>query len=297
MVNKPCCIDLYRGDDVSDSPTPLSGLDRVKKIGIFALIHKASEGTAERDSRYDARRGKWMSGGVIPVVDVDGAKLSLGLVWGAYHFFHGLDPAGEAKNFLFSARLLSYNMAFIDWEAVGASGYQPSIEAADTFCQVVEEALGRPCGVYGGNVPRERFNAGKASTAVLERFSKRPFWFAAYGGVKDLTLLPEPWKEVGAFLWQDDGDRSGPGPTTIPGIERYCDNSTVVSPMTFAKLHNAWVSGAAPAPKPVEVPPAPPPIAVAAPPSSQPGFFDELKSDVEKVAEDIANLEKGENKS
>jgi GH25 family lysozyme M1 (1,4-beta-N-acetylmuramidase) len=309
MVNKPCCIDVYHGDDVSDNPTSLAGLDRAKASGIFALIHKATEGTEDRDQRYDARRAKWMTGGLIPVTDVDGTKLSLSPIFGAYHFFHGTstsDAVAEAKNFLMTARLKPGDMAFLDWEAVGASGFQPSIAVADTFCQTVEDALGAPIGVYGGNVPRERFAASPASADVLERFSKRPFWFAAYGGIEDLTELPEPWTKIGSFLWQDDGDRYGPGPHSIPGISGNCDNSTVVAPMTFAALHSQWLANypgkVAPIPKPAPPPPevikpAPAPIPEAKPvaPVPEESVVDKVEDVVEEIETtletDIKNAE------
>lgn len=263
-IYKPCCIDIYHGNNVSDSPSALAGLDRAKASGIFALIHKVTEGTKTVDARYDARRQKWMSGGAIRVTDVDGSEIFVPPIFGGYHFFHGQDPAGEATFFLRMARLGPGDLPFIDWEAVGASGYYPSIAAADEFCQTVEQALGRPCGVYGGNVPRELFDAGGAAQDVLERFSKRPLWFCAYGGESNLTRLPEPWKETGVFLWQDDGDQTGPGPHTIPGIDGYTDNSTVVSPATFATLHAEWLTlggvepPAAPATPPVKTTPLPP---------------------------------------
>jgi hypothetical protein len=292
MVNKPCCIDLYHGNEVSDSPTPLAGLDRAKASGVFILIHKATEGTVDRDQRYDARRTKWMAGASVPIQDVDGQLRVFPPKWGGYHFFHGNDPAGEAKNFLMTARLSTGDMPWLDWEAVGASGFQPSIEAADAFCEAVEQALGRVCGIYGGNVPRERFAAEKVSSAVLERFSKRPLWFCAYGPEKELTLLPEPWKETGCLLWQDDGDRYGPGPHSIPGITGYTDNSTVVAPMTFIGLNDKWLelSGAG-------TPPAP----VAAAPTHEPSNLEkieaELQKDLEIVEDKIEEELKGDKKS
>lgn len=293
VVNKPCCIDIYHGNEVSDSPTPLAGLDRVKAIGVFILIHKATEGTAERDQRYDARRTKWMAGSSIPVQDVDGQLKLFPPKFGAYHFFHGNDPKGEAKNFLMTARLNTGDMPWLDWEAVGASGFQPSIEVADEFCDAVEQSLGRVCGVYGGNVPRERFAAEKASSTVVERFSKRPLWFCAYGGVKDLTELPEPWKEVGAFFWQDDGDHYGPGPHTIPGISGYTDNSTVVAPMTFEKLNDLWLeyAGAGNPAAPVAAKPDPQPVPVAKPadpaPVEKQSEFQKLESELKEGLEAI----------
>jgi GH25 family lysozyme M1 (1,4-beta-N-acetylmuramidase) len=247
MLNKPCCIDIYRGDEVQDAVGhPLVGFNQVKASGVFALIHKATEYTQYRDSRYDARREYWMTGAPIAVTDVDGKQLELVQLWGGYHFFHGSDPKGEAANFIMTARLGAQDMPFLDWEAVGASGYQPTVEAADEFCQRVEQALGQPCGVYGGNVPRERFAAEHPADAVLERFRARPLWFCAYGGVQNLEHVPAPWEgqekaPPAIFLWQDDGDKYGPGPHTVPGMIGYCDNSTVVDPMTFQKLHDAWL--------------------------------------------------------
>jgi GH25 family lysozyme M1 (1,4-beta-N-acetylmuramidase) len=242
MVNKPCCIDIYHDDPISDSPTPLAGLDRVKGAGIFACIHKATESVSIKDRTYDARRKKWMKG-AIQVTDIDGSTFAADPCWGAYHFLHGEDPAAEARNFLMTARLVPGDMAFCDWEAVGASGHQPSLAAADAFCRAVEDTTGAPCGVYGGNVPRERFASERASDEVLERFRDRPLWLCAYGSYTPerlKTLTPLPWKEAGIWLWQDDGDKYGPGPHSIPGIRGYCDNSTTVGSVTFRRLYNSW---------------------------------------------------------
>lgn len=294
-VNKPCCIDIYRGDEVSDNPSLLAGLDQVKASGIFACIHKATESTGYRDSRYDSRREKWMKG-TIDVTDVDGSRFTAQPCWGGYHFFHGDDPKAEANNFLMTARLAPGDMAFLDWEAVGASGYQPSIEAADTFCQIVEQARGRPCGVYGGNVPRERFAAERASDAILGRFAGRPFWLCAYGSYspdKFKTLVASPWKDSGVWLWQDDGDKFGPGPHTIPGMRGYCDNSTVVDPMTFRKLYNYWLQietppVAAPAPTPAPAPE----VAEDAPPAHKSEVDDARQARLEKLRQEAETLEK-----
>lgn len=242
MANRPCCIDVYQGDDVSDDPTALAGFDKAKASGIFALIHKVSEGTTEVDSRYNARRAKWCDGEAIEVTDLDGSKFSTLPLFGGYHFFYGANPAAEAKHFLSVASFKPGDLPFIDWEA-GPSGHQPSLEAADTFCQAVEQALGRVCGVYGGNVPRERMIAERPSEAVLERFASRPFWFCAYGSYTPATfqtLIPSAWQDTGVFLWQDDGDNAGPGPHRIPGINNYCDNSTVVEDQTFKGLTDLW---------------------------------------------------------
>lgn len=292
MTNRPCCIDIYHGDEVSDHPNLLAGLDQVKHTGIFALIHKATEGSGGRDARYDSRRAKWMSGNAINITDLDGAQLNLAPLWGGYHFFHGPDPKAEAANFLMTARFRPENMAFLDWEAVGASGFQPSLEAADAFCMAVEDALGRPIGVYGGNVPRERFEAERVSEAVLERFAARPLWFCAYGAYSEAklkSLLPIPWHDVGTFLWQDDGDKFGPGPHTIPGIIGYCDNSTVVGSMTFAKLHEQWLGKVASQPVAVTVPS--PIAATVTQPKPTPSAIQALENEAKVIEGEVKSLE------
>ena len=246
-INKPFCIDIYSGDNVSDIPALLAGFNQVKAAGIAFLIHKASEGVGYHDPRYAARRSAWMNGTAIPVTDVDGTALELYPAWGAYHFFHGTSEAAaiaEAKYFLGVAALGPGDFACLDWENVGASGYAPPAVYADAFCKTVEDALGRACAVYGGNVPRENLTSSVGS-AVITNFSARQFWFCQYGAYQP-SLLPLAWKETGPFLWQDDGDRYGPGPHVIPGIvnpngsPEPCDNSTVVGAMTVAKLAAAW---------------------------------------------------------
>ena len=240
MPNKPICIDIYQGDDVQDTPVPLGGFQRVKAAGIFACIHKATEGTSFFDHRYSARRKVWMSGGGIPVMDIDGTPLSLNPKWGAYHFFHGSDSRGEANFFLKTADLEAGDEAFIDWEQVGASGFAPNAVAADEFCSEVEQKLGRSCSVYGGNVPREKLVG--VSSALFDRMAARKLWFCAYVKI-EAAELPGPWKKKGDWLRQDDGDRYGPGPHTIPGMNGFCDNSTVVTPMTVKKLYAEWGGG------------------------------------------------------
>jgi GH25 family lysozyme M1 (1,4-beta-N-acetylmuramidase) len=243
MVNKPCCIDIYSGDNVSDSPTPLAGFDQVKAQGIPFCIHKASEGLGYADPAYARRRVAWMNGVAVPVTDVDGQALSLLPVWSAYHFFHGASEASaiaEAKSYLGIAQLGPRDLPMLDWENVGASGYSPSAIIANAFCSTVEDALGRVCPVYGGNVPREQLTANLGST-MLDRFTARPFWFCAYGNY-NAALLPLPWQKTGPWLWQDDGDKYGPGPHTIPGITTLCDNSTLVAPMTVKQLYADWTN-------------------------------------------------------
>lgn len=235
MVNRPYFIDIYRGDDVVDVPGPLGGLDAVKAQGIAFLAHKASEGLSERDSRYTARRRKWMDNAAITVTDVDGTILTLRPRFMAYHFLHGSDPKAEAANFLAAAELSPGDAACCDWERVGASGYAASSNDADAFCQECEGKLGIPMVVYGGDVPREKLSVNDV------RWVHRHLWGCSYNSHFVMPPAKFSTSDVGVpWAWQDDGDKYGPGPHTIPGIRGYCDNSTVVAPMTVARLAKFW---------------------------------------------------------
>jgi C1A family cysteine protease/GH25 family lysozyme M1 (1,4-beta-N-acetylmuramidase) len=231
QVFRPVAIDLYQGDNVEDTPGPLGGFARVKASGIAFLLHKATEGVRGVDSRYAARRAAWMSGGPVSVTDVDGEVLQLAPRFAAYHFLIGQDPVAEANHFLTTAQLQRGDDAVVDWEQ-SRGNPPPSADAVDAFCNVVEQALGFPMIVYSGNVAKDQLRG------VDARFSKRRLWLAQYSRT---FKVQESWSF--AWLWQDNGDDSGPGPHTIAGIDGLCDNSTIASPMTVKKLYAQWGGG------------------------------------------------------
>lgn len=243
-TNKPYCIDIYQGDDVLDKPGNLdAGFTLVKAQGIAFLDHKASQGTGEVDSRVALRYGKWMDGEPIPVTDVDGTVLQLKPRFGFYHFNGTGTAAAEAAHFLATVKPL-FNKGddlCLDWEDIGASGYQQPASWADDFCKACEDWCGFPIKIYGGDAPRQQL--AKISSAMIDNFLKRRDWHCQYGPFQP-ALVPVPWQPTGPAYWQDDGDQYGPGPHAINGIERFCDNSTVVGGTTVAKLYAAWGGGA-----------------------------------------------------
>lgn len=243
-MNQPYMIDIYQGDEVSDAGGPLAGFDRVKAShnGIAFLYHKASEAQGWKDPRVESRYDHWMNGKPVPVTDVDGAKLSIIPKFGFYHFNGTMTNVdAEVQNFLraIGTRHQKGDAVCFDWENVGASGYAVPAIRADQFCSEVEQKLGISCDVYGGNVPREAFQQHSVPSAVIDRFTKRRFWFCLYANYNP-NLVPLPWRHVGPTWVQDDGDKYGPGPHTIPGMIGYCDNSTVVGQMTVAKAASIW---------------------------------------------------------
>jgi len=231
-VNRPFVIDINHADNVQDTPGPLGGFARVKGAGIAFLIHKATEGLTFVDPRYQARRAAWMNGIPVPVTDVTGEVLQITPRFAAYHFFHGEDPKAEAAFFLKTAKLQHGDDAVIDWEAVPGSGFIPSADAVDEFCNIVEAELGFPIIVYSGNAAKQEIN-GKDP-----RFTKRRLWLAQYSST---FSVQQSW--TGPWLWQNNGGQRG-GNNSIPGIDGNCDNSTVASPMTVRQLLADWGGGA-----------------------------------------------------
>jgi hypothetical protein len=236
MANKPYMIDLYAGDDVIDAPNlPLAGFLQVKARGIAFLDHKASQGENWQDPRVALRRKYWMTGDPVNVVDIDNSILRIPPQFGYYHFNGPMtNVPAEVANFLAVVKPLYKpgNDICVDWEPIGASGYEVSATLIDEWCRRVEDEFGFLCKVYGSNVPREQLAKPGIPSAVMDRFSKRRLWFCEYSSV-----IPIAWKTP--FMWQNDGDQFGPGPHSIPGIERYCDNSTVVDGM---RVHDVWAA-------------------------------------------------------
>jgi len=246
-VNRPYVIDINHADNVQDTPGPLGGFASVKSAGIAFLIHKATEGMTFADPRYLARRSAWMNGIPVPVTDVTGEIVQITPRFAAYHFFHGEDPQAEAEFFLNTAGLQHGDDAVVDWEAVPGSGFIPSADAVDQFCNVVEQALGFSIIVYSGNAAKEQINGHDP------RFAKRRLWLAQYSSTFSVQQSwTTPW------LWQNNGGQSG-GNNSIPGMDGNCDNSTIAQPMTIRQFAAQWGGGVAASVAP------PPPLALGRP--------------------------------
>lgn len=202
--SKPLVIDIYHGD-------PIINIQPIKDFGIIGVIHKATQGTTIKDDAYNLRR-----------------HMFDGMLWGAYHFFHG-DGKAEADFFLSVAQPDKNTLVCLDWENVG--GGSPTANQARAFLERIEEKLGRKAVIYSGNVAKERI-VGKDVY-----FSTHKLWLCQYGlKWKVQQSWQYPW------LWQNNGDAFGPGPHNIPGIKDNCDNNCIVEPMTAERLKNEWAS-------------------------------------------------------
>lgn len=195
MLNKPLVIDINHND-------PVTSFQKVKDFGIVGVIHKATEGLSFSDKLYPVRRK---------------AFTDLGLKWGAYDFFHGDNPKAEADRFLSVAEPDKDTLVALDWERVPKGG-DPSAAKARVWLERIEEKLGRKAVIYSGNVAKEQVKGKDAY------FGSHRLWLAQYG---TYWTIQASW--TAPWLWQNNGDNSGPGPHHIAGITGLCDNNTIVS--------------------------------------------------------------------
>ena len=187
----------------------------IKAAGIVGVIHKATQGVGVTDHQYAARR---------PVAE------AAGLLWGAYSFATGDDPAANAKHFLAVARPDAKTLLCLDFED---NPHSPmSGQQAYDFMRAVEDATSRLCWIYGGNRVREHITPlCEKSSALADYFKARPLWLCQYktglpagidlAELKKHIRVPGPWHDW--TLLQYTGDGVGPLPHTVPGLEKGAD--------------------------------------------------------------------------
>jgi GH25 family lysozyme M1 (1,4-beta-N-acetylmuramidase) len=205
---QPLVIDIYHGDVVKS-------FTQVKAAGILGVIHKATQGGGIVDHAFSTRRKQ---------------ILDAGLKFGAYHFFDFTASASHQADFFLSvAEPDADTLIALDWENVGNK--EPSADLARAFLEEIETKLNRKAVIYSGNVAKEQIRGNDAY------FGAHKLWLCQYGAT---WKVQESWSAP--WLWQNNGDGSGPGPHTIPGIAGLTDNNTIVAPMTAERLMAEWVS-------------------------------------------------------
>jgi lysozyme len=189
-----------------------SSLDfaKAKAAGIIGVIHKASEGSSVGDAMYAANRKK---------------AEKAGLLWGAYHFATGTDPAKQANNFLTRLGDPKDVLMVLDFEPNGKSTM--SLQQARDFVTLVEKASGRFPGLYSGNLIKEQL--GKKTDPLL---AKCWFWLAQYG---PKAVVPPNWPTW--TMWQYTDGTIGPQPHTVDGIGK-CDRDKFNG--SEAQLRKLW---------------------------------------------------------
>ena len=179
-------IDISHHNHVED-------FARVRRAGVVAVIHKATEGATFRDRLYAERRA---------------AARAAGLRFGSYHFSSGAPVAAQVENYLAHADPQSDELICLDWEE-SFSGADMGLAEAEAFVALVRERTGRLPALYGGRHLREA--CAGVTRSIL---SGCPLWYARFAPEpKGVPPLWPAWT-----LWQYTDGASGPEPHEVDGV-------------------------------------------------------------------------------
>jgi lysozyme len=170
----------------------VSNFNTVKADGIVGVIHKATQGTEERDPKYQARQPE---------------ALAAGLWWGAYHFGTGGDGTAQAEYFLSTVNPGPTDLLVLDFEQ-NPGGASMTLAEAEQFVTRVQSATGRWPGLYGGSYLRELLGDGQNPT-----LANCWFWLSEYGPTPHVPSNWPTWT-----MWQYTDGETGPEPHTVEGI-------------------------------------------------------------------------------
>lgn len=188
-------IDIYHGDTITNS-----GFHDIQSAGIVGVIHKATQGDSVVDTEYDTRKAR---------------ALSVGLLWGSYHFGTGDDPADQAKFYLDTAQPAAGHLVCLDFEDY--SHDQMTLAKAEAFVTAVHNELNRYPVLYTGQAfIKSQLGNKTANQTVLSNCS---LWVARYS-VNQPTIPPAFSKFT---MWQYTDGTVGPQPHSVPGVANPLD--------------------------------------------------------------------------
>lgn len=165
----------------------IENLDGAKKLGIWGVIHKASEGMTVLDKKLEARRF---------------LTKEAGLLWGTYHFIRKGDVKKQVEWYLKNAKPADDDLMCLDWE-----DNRVSVIDAVQFLSYLTQKTGRQAVLYSGNTAKEKI---KTKDDFL---GSHRLWLAQYG---TKPSVQKSWDNF--WLWQFTGDGLGPLPHTIEGM-------------------------------------------------------------------------------
>lgn len=184
-------LDMYHGDN-RDKPIDFAML---KTAGIFAVIHKASQGSHYTDAKYHSRAAD--------------AKAA-GMLWGAYHFLDSSDATEQAKHFLSIVDpKADDNIALIaDYEKPPGVGAAALHQCQEFMTCIDENVSGASCILYSGNMIRETLtdhmggNQANNMRGAVNFFASHRLWLAEYGPHEN---IPKPWLKSWAWQFSETG--------------------------------------------------------------------------------------------
>ena len=172
--------------DLSHWNTVPKDLKDVKTEGVVGVIHKASEGVAVTDSKYEARRY---------------LAADAGLLWGAYHFIRPGSNTDQIANFL------NVCGALLDGSMLVALDYEDpdvSLDQVVDWMVEVERQVDRAPVLYSGHVLKDKLK-GKPDS----RLTKYRLWLAQYSST---AALPPGWDKWWIWQYTDKGTCAGIDP-------------------------------------------------------------------------------------
>lgn len=185
---QPRVIDIFHGNQVASD-----GFQKAASLGIWGVIHKASQGFSMKDSKYAERRKM---------------ALDAGLLWGAYHFNSGDTVKSQVDNFLSAARPDDKTLLCLDYEDYKS---MMTIDQVVEFCELVEHQTNKPVVIYSGNTLKE--NISRLKPVDFAYITKKRLWLCQYSSE---PKLPKGFDKY--WLWQYTGDGNGPEPHSLVGF-------------------------------------------------------------------------------
>lgn len=189
-------IDLSHHNRILD-------LDAVKRDGIAAIIHKASQGVTMVDPKYKDREKRCRDKEIM---------------WGAYHFGTGnTDAIDQAEHFLEVAG--NTKLLVLDLEP-NPHGQSMSLTQAENFISTIYKHTSRWPGVYVGyyHIQDLMAKSNRKSSPILANCW---LWIPQY---RKTLMLPTPKIWATWTMWQYTDGADGEAPHSVNGIG-HCDRN------------------------------------------------------------------------
>lgn len=161
---------MYHGDDREEIPDFAS----LKAQGIWAIIHKATQGSTDKDPKFEARVR---------------AAATAGLLVGAYHFGDNSGIDEQVTNFKEAIAPFPGIFSILDYEKLAGKTMSPQLASA--FISKANILM-----LYGSDLVRETCGLIVGHVATLW------LWLAEYGPHE---RIPLPWDTTTTLLWQFSG--------------------------------------------------------------------------------------------
>lgn len=165
----------------------------VRRAGVVAVIHKASEGATFRDPAHDERRR---------------AVEAEGLLWGSYHYSSGASVEAQVRNYLAAASPADDELICLDFEASSAGRDMDHAEMEE-FVERLRAEIGRAPVIYGGTRLRRVLKTVTGSSV-----GACPLWYRWLDGTP--RRVPTVWKSW--TFWQYTNGKSGAEPHEVDGV-------------------------------------------------------------------------------